>query len=106
MALPRQISELLFPVSGAELKWHMHDSEKMALLHILRLSRPAISLEIGTMNGGSLRQIAAHSQMTYSIDIDPSVREKLQPLMPDVRFLTGDSPRVVGEVLADLLGNG
>jgi len=79
----------------------MHDSERMALLHILRISQPVVSLEIGTASGGSLRHIREHSRKTYSIDIDPKVREKLEPRMPDVRFLTGDSAGLIREVLSE-----
>jgi len=79
----------------------MHDSEKMALLHVLRLCQPVVSLEIGTANGGSLRQIRRHSQVTYSIDIDPTVRENLGPTMPNVSFLTGDSKELIRDVLAE-----
>jgi len=100
MTLPREISEQLYPAPGAEPEWLMHDSEKMALLHILRLCKPVVSLEIGTASG-SLRQIREHSQETYSIDIDPTVREKLGPKMPNVRFLTGDSRKLIGDVLAE-----
>lgn len=101
MALPSEISGRLYPAQGAELEWLMHDSEKMALLHVLRLSQPVVSLEIGTASGGSLRQIREHSRETYSIDIDPAVRERLGPGMPNVRFLTGDSKKLVRDVLEE-----
>jgi predicted O-methyltransferase YrrM len=89
MTLPSDVLGRLYPAQGVEPEWLMHDSERMALLHILRISQPVVSLEIGTASGGSLRHIREHSRKTYSIDIDPKVREKLEPRMPDVRFLTG-----------------
>jgi hypothetical protein len=101
MAPNIELSRLLYPASGAEPEWAMHDSEKMALLHVLRLSQPVVSLEIGTASGGSLRHIQERSQETYSIDIDPTVREKLGPRMPKVRFLTGDSPGLVRDLLGE-----
>lgn len=101
MTLRSEFSGRLYPAAGPELDWSMHDSEKMALLHVLWLSQPVVSLEIGTASGGSLRQIRKHSQETYSIDIDPTVRERLAPSMPEVRFLTGDSARLVRDVLEE-----
>jgi hypothetical protein len=95
------LSGLLYPAPGAELEWLMQDSEKAAVLQVLRASRPAAALEIGTCGGGCLRHIREFARKTYSIDIDPTVRGKLAAGMPDVTFLTGDSARLIPDVLAE-----
>ncbi len=95
------LSPLLYPATPPELGWMMHDAEKAALLQVLRVSQPVAALEIGTCNGGSLRHIREHAKKTYSIDIDPTVRARLAPAMPNVKFLTGDSARLIPEVLAE-----
>lgn len=95
-----EVSALLHP-SAVELPWMMQESDKAVLSQVLRASRPVVALEIGTSQGGSLRHIAAHARRTYSIDIDPKVRMRLEPLMPNVRFLTGNSATLVPTVLAE-----
>ena len=97
----RDLSPLLYPATQPELDWMMQDAEKATLLQVLRVSRPAAALEIGTCNGGSLRHIREHARKTYSLDIDPTVRARLESRMPDVKFLTGDSAKLVPVVLAD-----
>jgi len=76
----------------------MSHAERCAVLQILRIARPAASLEIGTSGGGCLQHIRAHSQRTFSIDINPDVATRLSVEMPDVEFLTGNSPDLIHEV--------
>ena len=70
------------------------------MLHLLRTIRPAVALEIGTCNGGCLEQISQHAQLTYSIDIDPSVKARLADGMPNVEFLCGNSAALIPQVLS------
>jgi hypothetical protein len=77
----------------------MSHGERAALLHVLRLAQPPSALEVGTSKGGSLQHIFRHAQTTYSIDIEPEVRKRLAPEMPNVEFLTGDSKELIGTVL-------
>ncbi|HTX64307.1 MAG TPA: class I SAM-dependent methyltransferase [Opitutaceae bacterium] len=77
----------------------MSHGERSALLQILRCSQPVSALEVGTAHGGSLEQIRQFAQLTYSIDIDPGVRTRLAPEMPNVEFLTGDSAELIGVAL-------
>jgi cephalosporin hydroxylase len=100
MSAPYDFDPLLYPAPGESLVWVMQNAEKAALVQVLRISRPEAALEIGTCNGGSLRQIQAVARKTYSIDIDPQVRERLAGQMPGVTFLTGDSRALIPEVLA------
>jgi hypothetical protein len=100
MSPPFDFDSLLYPAPGARLEWAMQHAEKAVLVQVLRISRPEAALEIGTCNGGSLRQIQAVARQTYSIDIDPQVKERLAGQMPGVTFLTGDSRALIPEVLA------
>ncbi len=58
------------------------------------------------LQGGSLSHIREHARTTYSIDIDPAVKGQLEPRMPNVRFLTGDSRLMVPTVLAECRASG
>jgi hypothetical protein len=100
MSPPYDLDPLLYPAPGTGLGWLMQHGEKSALIQVLRASRPEAALEIGTCEGGSLRHIRAHARKVYSIDLDPGVRDRLGPAMPDVTFLTGDSRQLIPEVLA------
>src|ERR1019366_6042644 len=55
----------------------------------------------GTYYGGSLSLISQFSKMTYSIDIDPTVPQRLKNIA-SVRFLTGSSDVIVPRLLAEL----
>jgi len=70
--------------------WHMQGGERAALLYLLNLFRPKVSIEIGTFRGGSLRPISFFSGKTYTLDIDPH-HHSLAPLFPKVEFVTGDT---------------
>jgi hypothetical protein len=92
------IAPLLYPLPVAPRPWIMSHAERCAVLQILRISKPVVSLEIGTAGGGCLQHIRAHSQHTFSIDINPDVAARLSAEMPDVEFLTGNSPNLIHEV--------
>jgi hypothetical protein len=80
--------------------WQMTFGERAALEGVLAGLKPALAIEIGTAEGGSLRRIAAHSAEVHSFDlVEPSlpVRE-----WGDVTLHTGDSHRLLPEFLAEL----
>lgn len=82
------------------LHWQMAEPEKAALLQLLDVARPEVALEIGTYHGGSLQVLANRAAKVYSIDIDPTVAQKLRPRFANVDFRTGPS----GALLPDILG--
>jgi len=84
----------------------MSQAERAALVQVLAITQPAAALEVGTANGGSLQHIRRFSGKTYAVDIDPAVRERLAPAMPEVEFLTGDSRQLIGNVLARCVERG
>jgi hypothetical protein len=78
--------------------WQMSFGERAALEGILTQLKPALSLEIGTAEGGSLERIAAHSGEVHSFDLVP-------PQLSDaeaghVNLHTGDSHELLPVVLA------
>lgn len=97
--LPKCLNELLF---GEYIEdWLMTQQERMAVINLLDKIKPECSIEIGTMHGGSLSAISKFSQKVYSLDCDPSSKEKLSEIFPNVEFLTGYS----NDTLPPLLDN-
>lgn len=87
------------------LYWEMVNAEKIALLNLLNDIKPAIAIEIGTKNGGSLQLIAASSKSVFSLDIDPGVKE-LANTFKNVSFIIGDSKETLPKLLDDLSSSG
>jgi hypothetical protein len=80
--------------------WQMSFGERAALEGLLAQLRPALSIEIGTAEGGSLERIAAHSTRVHSFDlVEPLARVRA---LPNVEFHLGDSHELLPEVLAQL----
>ena len=79
--------------SGA---WQMSFGERAALEGLLAELRPALAIEIGTAQGGSLDRIAAHAGEVHTIDLEPPA----EGLPDNVTAHAGDSRAV----LPDLLG--
>ena len=78
--------------------WQMSYGERAALEGLLAQLKPELAIEIGTAEGGSLARIAAHSAEVHSFDLvepDPAARE-----LSNVTFQTGDSHRLLPELLA------
>ena len=66
--------------------------EQFGVFHaLLSTLKPAVSLEIGTFQGQMFSLISQHSNLAISVDPDPSVRKKLQPLHPNAEFITATS---------------
>jgi Methyltransferase domain len=80
--------------------WQMSLGERAALEGLLSQLQPQLAVEIGTAEGGSLARIAAHSAEVHSFDLvepQPAAHE-----LPNVTFHTGDSHRLLPELLARL----
>jgi len=68
--------DILYPECLCD-NWQMNHSERLALTGLLSRHKPKCSIEIGTYMGGSLSLISQYSEMVFSIDIDPSIPERL-----------------------------
>lgn len=84
----------------------MTNSEKVALLHLLKEIKPSVAIEIGTKQGGSLQLISDFSEKVYSLDIDPSVETLLKSKFDNVNFIIGDSKKTLPLLLERLFENG
>lgn len=75
--------------------------ERAALEGILAAVEPSTAIEIGTLKGGSLEPVAAHSDVVHSFDLafDASVSHDR---FPNVVLHEGNSHVLLPEVLADL----
>src|SRR3954452_22927046 len=98
-------SQLLATPVFADSVWQMHYGERFALEGLLATLRPALSIEIGRAEGGSLRRIAAHSGQVHSFDLVPE-SDELRAAVDNVTFHTGDSSVQVPETLAELAAAG
>ncbi len=97
--LPRTQSPMTLPVLAAQ-PWQMSFGERAALEGLLSQLRPALALEIGTAEGGSLKRIAAHSGEVHSFDLVAPAGDVGD--LENVVFHTGDSHQQLAQVLADL----
>lgn len=79
--------------------------ERAAVEGVLSCLRPAVSIEIGTLRGGSLTTISAHSGVVHSFDFsrDPGITADR---FPNVVFHEGDSHRLLPETLEELARSG
>lgn len=87
---------------SVELHWQMTTCEKSVFKQVVRDVAPQVAVEVGTYKGGSLQVLHAMSQEVVSIDIDPSVGERLSPLFPRAQFRSGESAKVLPEVLREV----
>jgi len=84
-----------------ESRWWMSAGERLAMLGLLGLVKPRISIEVGTLYGGSLSILSAHSERVYSLDIDPTVPERMKPFS-NVDYIIGDSAQTLPALLKRL----
>lgn len=87
-----------------DVVWQMSLGERAALVGILRTLRPALAIEIGSMEGGSLVAAAAYADEVHSFDLD-------EPTLGDARATnvhlhTGDSHRLLAPALAAFTAEG
>ena len=92
------------PVILEDPEWQMMFGERAALEGLLSTLRPALSIEIGTAEGGSLRRIAAHSEEVHAFDLDLSRVEGLGA--GKVHLHEGDSSELLPGVLAEFAAQG
>lgn len=78
--------------------WQMSLGERAALLGLLSQLEPDVAIEIGSMEGACLRQIAGYARDVHSFDLNPP-----SLAVPDnVTLHTGDSHELLPAVLAEL----
>ena len=80
--------------------WQMTYGERSALEGVLADLEPALAIEIGTAEGGSLRRISARSAEVHSFDLvtpDPEIQS-----LENVVLHTGDSHVLLAEFLGEL----
>ena len=70
--------------------------ERAALVGFLSQLQPALAIEVGTAQGGSLRPIATHAQEVHSLDLNFVLEEGLYP---NVTFHRGDSHVLLPQLL-------
>lgn len=98
-----RINEELFGDHGyGGEPWAMTFAEKFALSGILSQRKPAVSIEVGTLNGGSLSVISHYSKKVYSIDPNPEVKSALEGRHKNVEFITGLSQQVLPDLIERL----
>ena len=106
---PRSISEALF---GGYIRcdlvdeWEMTNASRCALIMLLSEIRPECAIEIGTARGGSLSVISRFSKKVYTLDRDPTCRERLGSKFPNVEFITGRSQETLPALLERIQGAG
>lgn len=86
------------------LPWQMSYGERSTIEGVLAMVEPALAIEIGRAEGGSLRRISAHAGEVISFDIvDPTPE---LAALPNVRALAGDSHAMLPAELARLADAG
>jgi hypothetical protein len=87
--------------------WQMSFGERAALEGLLAQVRPALAIEIGTAEGGSLERVAAYSEHVHSFDLtfDLMPQERRDSL-DNVTFHGGDSHELLPKLLRELADAG
>lgn len=93
------------PAVLLDATWQMAPGERMALEGILSQLKPALAVEVGTAEGGSLRRIAAHSGEVHAFDIEPGAAEVVAPI-PNAHAHIGDAAELLPRVLAEFQAAG
>jgi hypothetical protein len=78
--------------------WQMAFGERAAVEGVVAALRPALAIELGTAQGGSLARIAAHSAEVHAFDLSPAVADP----PAHVHLHAGDSHVLLGRFLAEL----
>ena len=93
---PLEVAPLPLACDG---RAQMSFGERAALEGVLAQTAPALAVEIGTAEGGSLRRIAAHSSEVHSIDLNHEPVLSQEPLPDHVTLHTGPSAELVPSLL-------
>jgi len=96
----KEFEHLLFK-EWSRYDWHMTFCERAALLHVLRIADPEISIEIGTFRAGSLAPISDFSEKVFTFDIDPN-HHRVHPQFSNVEFITGDTSKTLHAIVDQL----
>ena len=99
-AFPPDPAPTIRAVLPNEPDWQMQYGERAALEGLLTWVKPRLAIEIGTADGGSLRRLAAHSELVHSFDLVPP--PPAVAALPNVRFHAGDSHELLPALLAEL----
>ena len=93
---------------GSDLidEWEMITPERVVFQVLVKKLGPAISLEIGSRNGGSLQVLKSYSEKVICIDIDETLPSRLGDRFGDVEFVIGDSREVLPGLLRRLQAEG
>lgn len=84
--------------------WQMSFGERAAFEGVLAQLRPALAVEIGTAEGGSVERIAAYSAEVHSIDVTHEAVTR--PLPSHVRLHTGSSHDLLPPLLEAFVAEG
>jgi hypothetical protein len=87
----------------ADDDWQMAPGERAAIEGLLAQIEPALAVELGTAQGGSLRRIARYSDEVHAFDLQPHVDRSL---FPNVTFHVGDSHELLPALLDELARQG
>ena len=90
----------------AGLHWQMTACERFALQDLLRRLSPDMAVEVGTYMGGSLQVLSRFCRDVVSVDIDPTVRDRLQGRFSNVAFRTGQSAELLPDILRSAAADG
>ena len=82
--------------------WQMAFGERAAIEGVVAALRPALAIELGTAQGGSLASIAAHCSEVHTFDLEPSVAD----VPAHVHLHAGDSHVLLAQLLAELVEAG
>jgi len=82
--------------------WQMAFGERAAIEGVVAALRPALAIELGTAQGGSLASIAAHSSEVHTFDLEPAITD----VPPHVRLHAGDSHVLLPRLLSELAAAG
>lgn len=86
--------------------WQMTDQERLGLSALLSKIRPAVAIEVGTYEGGSLDVVSRLAGHVYSLDIKPDFRDQHGDRYANVDFVVGDSKEMLPALLDELESNG
>jgi cephalosporin hydroxylase len=78
--------------------WQMSPAERICFDYICESSEGVLAVEIGSYCGGSLNHLARAHKKVYSVDID---HKNLVSIPPNVHLFTGDSRRILPNLIRD-----
>jgi cephalosporin hydroxylase len=84
-----------------EGNWQMSAGDRAFLLAVVQAIRPAVAVEVGTLDGGSLDALAPLCGQVVTVDHDPE-SARCAERWPNVRAVTGDSGQVLPGLLEEL----